>query len=357
MALSWSIRSEGAHADRQQQPRYREEAAVSHDPGQGNDVAGPDDLTRIDGIGTKRAERLNVAGIRTYAELASHSAADIASLLPDVAGLSVAKLEAWRDQARELVVEAAELTPARAQAVPESSAAAPGDGQHYESFVVRVLLNEDGSIRRTTAQHIQTGAERHWPGLERQELPDFIEAAATSSSAPSAKEPPAGQPAGDAGQSDVAAMPKTPGLGEVQPTPVPSAPAQALPPEREAEPGQGMHPASSAVLSVERTVLRAAERFTMTMSLDLAETAVNADRLAYSAVIAAKPLAGGPKRIVAQSDGLLAAASPVLSIDAEGLPAGAYRLDGAVSLREPGGNHPVALAAMAEGLMVQVLPG
>jgi hypothetical protein len=233
--------------------------------------------------------------------------------------------------------------------------AAPSDGQHYESFLVRVLLNEDGSIRRTTAQHIQTGAVRHWPGLERVALPDFIEAAATSSSTPSSDAPPAEQHADDADRSGVAAMAVSPGPGEAHFIQVNRTPAEAPPQGREPEPAQRADVPSSAVLSVERTVLRAAERFTLTMSVDLTETAVHADRLAYSAVIVAKPLAGGLKRTVAQSDGLLAAASPVIRIDAEGLPAGAYRLDAAVSLREPGTDHPVALAAMAEGLMVQVL--
>jgi hypothetical protein len=35
---------------------------------------------------------------------------------------------------------------------------------------------------------------------------------------------------------------------------------------------------------------------------------------------------------------------------------GAYRLDGAVSLREPGADRTVDLAGIAEGLLVQVLP-
>ena len=71
----------------------------------------------------------------------------------------------------------------------------------------------------------------------------------------------------------------------------------------------------------------------------------------------ARPLTGGPKRTVAQAEGLIATASPTISIDATGLPPGAYRLDGAVSLREPGSDHPVDLAALAEGLLVQVLSG
>ena len=93
----------------------------------------------------------------------------------------------------------------------------------------------------------------------------------------------------------------------------------------------------------------------MTMSLDFSGATGNADRLAYSAVIVAKPLTGGSKRTVAHANGLLAAATSAIRIEAEGLPPGVYRLGGAVSLREPGTSHPAGLAAMAEGLMVQVL--
>ena len=134
--------------------------AVSDNPGHGGDDVGADDLTQIGGIGSKIAERLNAAGIRTYAELSSRSADDIAMLLSDVSGLSSARLGSWRDQAQEL---AAAPAASPEPAVAESSVAdAPSNGQHYESFLVRVLLNKDDSIRRTTAQHIRTGAERHW---------------------------------------------------------------------------------------------------------------------------------------------------------------------------------------------------
>ncbi len=315
---------------------------MSHNQGQGDDVSGADDLTRIGGIGSKIAERLNAAGIRTFAELASRSADDIAMLLPDVTGLSPARLDSWRDQAREL----AAATPA--QAVPEMPAGGPGNGQHYESFLVRVLLNEGGSVRRTTVQHVRTGTERHWSGLDREALPDFIETAISSSTV-SAKAP-AEQPSDQAYQPEaapVAAAAAAPRSGGSQPAAVHGAPLKA----------HGANLASSVVLSLERTLLRAAEPFTMTMTIDLAEPTTRAGRLAYSAVIVARPMAGGPKRTLAQADGLFATTSPTISIDAAGLPPGAYRLDGAVSLREPGAEHPVGLAAIVEGLLVQVLPG
>ena len=286
---------------------------MTDNPSHRDDVAEGDDLTRISGIGSRIAERLYTAGIATYADLASRSADDIAKLLPEVSGLSTARLDGWRDRARELAAVASVAGP-RAQAVPEDPAEALSNGQHYESFLVRVLLNVDGSVRRVTAQHITTGgAERHWPGLERDALADFITAAL------SVPVPPSSDQARSAGPED--------------------------------------HGTSSAVLSTECTMLRAAEPFTMTVTIELAAPASRAERLAYSAVIVARPMAGGPKRTLAQAEGLLATALPTVIIDAAGLPPGAYRLDGAVSLREPGSEHPVDLAAIAEGLLVQVLPG
>jgi hypothetical protein len=333
-----------------------------HDDG----VAGADDLTRIGGIGSKIADRLYAAGILTYADLASRSADELSKLLSDVSGLSAGRLDNWRDQARELAAAAPQAVPESPVAevpageVPaaEVPAGAPGDGQHYESFLVRVLLNEDGSVRRTTAQHIRTGSERHWPGLERQALPEFIEtaiaSAAPSSTAPAEPpyaEPPPVEPPPDQARQAEAIHGAPAELVTVDGTPTEPVAVRGAP----APPGPARQ-TSSAALSVEAAVLRSAEPFTMTMTIDLAEPASHADRLAYSAVIVARPMAGGPKLTVAESDGLLATTSPAVTIYGAGLPPGAYRLDGAVSLREPGRNQPMHLAALAEGLLVQVLP-
>lgn len=308
---------------------------MSENLGQRDDVTGADDLTRIDGIGQRRAERLNAAGIRTYAGLASSSRDDVAKVLPDV---GLAKIDLW-------IGKAGELAPAvPAKLVPEPVA---GDGQHYESVLVRILLNEDGSIRRMTARHVRTGTERHWPTLDREALAAFVEMA-IAAAAPSAETP--GAPSAEtpvaapAGQTRHAERPRP---GRLHPTEVHGAPAGL----------EGPRHASSAVLSVERTPLHAAEPFTMTMTIELAEPACHADRLAYSAVVVAMPLTGGQKQTVAKSDGVLATTSPVISLGAAGLSPGAYRLDAAVSLREPGADHQMDLAGIAEGLLVQVLPG
>lgn len=328
-----------------------------------SDRPGPaDDLTRIAGIGPKIAHRLKAAGIRTYADLTSRPASEIAKILPDI-GLPSAKLDAWRGQARELAAAAAPQ--------PETAATAAGDGQHYASFVVRLLLNEDGSIRSTTVERIGTDDVHRWPGWEREALLDFIGTAATSSTpshvppeavpsaeAPQAAAPPAKVPPPN---TDVTPTQVMPGEGTLRPAeqlqPVPttsSAPLTTSPGPHKPD-AQRMRAVSSARLSAERTVLRAAERFTMTMNLDFSGAAVDADHLAYSAVIVAKPLTGGSKRTVVRAGGLLAAATSAIRIEAEGLPPGVYRLSGAVSMREPGTGPPAGLSAMAEGLIVQVL--
>lgn len=304
-------------------------------PGSGEQVARADDLTRITGIGTKIARRLTEAGIATYAELASHSADDIMALLPDVSGLPLTRIEGWRDEAGKLAAEQA-----------QGPAGTRNNDQHYESFLVRVLLNEDGSFRRTSVRHIGSGAERQWPGLGRDALPDFIEARA-GSAAPSTGEPVEKPAAGLAPEPGAVPAPRAaPGPG--------AAPEPETATASHGETARGPRFASPAVLSVERTTLHASEPFTMTMAIDLTGSPASAGRLGYKAVIVAKPLGGGPKRTVAQSDGLIPVTAPTISIDAAGLPPGAYRLDGAVSLFEPGSGRALGLAAIAEGLLVHV---
>src|SRR6185437_10865805 len=61
---------------------------------------------------------------------------------------------------------------------PEHGGPAAGNGQHYESFVVRVLLNADGSIRDTRMEHIGTGEVKRWAGWEHDAMLGFIKEAA-----------------------------------------------------------------------------------------------------------------------------------------------------------------------------------
>lgn len=138
-----------------------------------------DDLTRISGIGPKIAHRLNEVGIWTYGDLASRSAADIGKLIPDISGMSAGRVDGWRQQAEELAatLRASDVVPAVADAARDAGPVSVG--QHYESFLVRVLLNDDLSIRSTGVQHIRTGAAVRWPGWQPDALTSLIAAAAT----------------------------------------------------------------------------------------------------------------------------------------------------------------------------------
>jgi hypothetical protein len=42
--------------------------------------------------------------------------------------------------------------------------------QLYATYVVELLLREDGSVRRTRVVHIQTGAEQRWAGWDGKRL-------------------------------------------------------------------------------------------------------------------------------------------------------------------------------------------
>ena len=300
---------------------------MSDNPGHGDDVAGADDLTRISG---------NRIEDRRAAERGRH---------PDLRRTR----GAFRRRHRQRCCPTSAACPRRGSTAggtrPESSpgrerpvAGAAGNGQHYESFLVRVLLNEDGSVRRTTVRHVRTGAERHWPGWNVRRCP--------TSSRRRRRSAPAG------GSETRRAAPTQ--RGRPSPAPAAAPPAEEPPVAPDAAGharvirgpvGRAHHaPRGRAVHDDDDHRPRRAGGPAPTGS----PTAPSSWRGRWPA---------GRSGRVAQADGLLATASPTISIDAAGLPPGAYRLDGAVSLREPGADHPVDLAAIAEGLLVQVLPG
>ena len=255
---------------------------------------------------------------------------------------------------------------------PERGGPAAGNGQHYESFIVRVLLNDDGSIRDTRMEHIGTGEVKRWAGWEHDAMLGFIKEAAAPVALPvllaapvgplDAEPPPESVPESVAEPSAVsqvrpisqppltARAPKTPSPPaqlEASQAAVDSAVADASPPGLFA-PIVGLRP--------DRTLLRAAQPFAVTLSLDMTRAAPQCERLIYSAVILAKQLGGRSGRTLARPRGLLkVAGTTTITIDAGGLPPGIYLLEAAVSLRAAGVSHG-GVAAMAEGIMLQVLP-
>ncbi len=319
-----------------------------------------DDLTRIAGLGQDIARRLEEAGIRTYAELADCSFGEIARALPGAGPLLWRWIDDWRHSAQEL----------RRGTVTalERGGPAAGNGQHYESFIVRVLLNNDGSIRDTRMEHIGTGEVKRWAGWEHDAMLGFIKEAAApvllaapvgsldaepppESLPESVAEPSATSQVRPIGQPPVTARaPTTPSLSaqpEASQAAAGSAAADASPPKLLAP---------IVRLRPDRTLLCAAQPFAVTLGLDLTEVAPQSDRLIYSAVIVARQLGGRSGRTLASPHGLLkVAGTTTITIDAGGLPPGVYLLEAVVSLRAAGASR-AGVAAMAEGIMLQVLP-
>jgi Helix-hairpin-helix domain len=120
-----------------------------------------DDFARIDGIGPKIAQRLRLAGIRTYEDLATRTPEEIATFLVDVGGVSPQRIanQDWTGQARRLAGPA-----------PESSEPT----QHYASFHIELLLDADNNVRRTKVRHHQSDTDDAWPGWEEARLLRFL---------------------------------------------------------------------------------------------------------------------------------------------------------------------------------------
>jgi hypothetical protein len=118
-----------------------------------------DDFQKIAGIGQAIERRLHEAGILTYQDLAARSPEQIAARLTDVAGLSSARITSqdWTGQAGRLAGPAAPPLPSE----PD---------QKYASFHIELLLDVDGSVRRTRVHHLKSGQDEAWPGWDEGRL-------------------------------------------------------------------------------------------------------------------------------------------------------------------------------------------
>jgi hypothetical protein len=259
---------------------------------------------------------------------------------------------------------------------PERDGPAAGNGQHYESFIVRVLLNDDGSIHDTRMEHIGTGEVKRWVGWEHGAMLGFIKKASGHAALPVLLAAPVGpldtEPHPESPPESVAESAAT---GQVRPISQPSvtvrAPTTLSPPAQleasqaaagsaAAEPAADAPPrgllAPIVTLRPDRTLLRAAQSFAVTLGLDPADVAPQRERLIYSAVIVARQLGVRSGRTLASPRGLLKVAGiTTITIDAGGLSPGIYILEAAVSLRAAGANR-AGVSAMAEGIMLQVMP-
>jgi hypothetical protein len=121
-----------------------------------------DDFQKIAGIGQAIERRLHDAGILTYQDLAARSPEQIAASLTDVAGLSSARIASqdWAGQAGRL-------------AGPSASPLPSEPDQTYASFHIELLLDVDGSVRRTKVHYYQSEKsekDEAWPGWDEGRL-------------------------------------------------------------------------------------------------------------------------------------------------------------------------------------------
>ena len=366
-----------------------------------------DDFTQISGIGKILDRRLHEAGVNSYADLAALNPEGIASLLAEPAAVRPGRIadEDWTGQAARLAAETAETAetaedqpgaageeagddiPATAQGVSggapkasAASAAADAADPHYQSFVVRILLHEsNGRIASTTVQHVGSGTERRWPGLDKTALLDFIssylppgagdplsvrQAGLTAVpgpwEAPTPGSGPAAQPQDEAAarSAQAGAAARAAGGKPVSwpaPAPAPtSVPGAGAGPA----PGPGGGPASapgevSLALVRDLRVPRPDEPFTLSVTLDLTGVEPPTEpRIRYSAMVLARPLTGAATHVVVEGKGIVSADTPLITLHSTGLPAGTYRLEAVIQLIEPHGGGRDLLASAEGGILV-----
>ena len=281
-----------------------------------------DDFTRISGIGKARDRRLHQAGVNSYADLAALDPEGIASLLAEAIAVRPEQIsdEDWTGQAARLAEEAAE-----ARTAP---AASDGTDLHYQSFVVRILLDEPGGrIASTTVQHVGSGTERRWPGLDKPALLEFISAY----------------------------------LPPEMPAPV-SAGEEAMSPEREPATGVArslpMSGEVSLTLGKDPRVPHSDEPFTVSITLDLTDVEPPAESpVGFSALVLARPLGEAAPQVVSQGKGIIPADAPTITLHSSGLPAGTYRLEAMVELIELHGGSRDLVTSMEGSILVVSGPG
>jgi len=283
-----------------------------------------DDFTLIKGIGPAIKARLHDTGILAFAQLGASSPEKIAAVVASLSAKRIAR-ENWIGQARKL---ASRQKPAKRRI----KRAVLRGRQHYGTFTVELLLNEDNEVRRTRVTHIQSGAEDTWARWDDARLASFIvERAALR-------------------------LPLT------EPPPRATAIAEHVPPS----------PAAARVIGALRLrelemvpvgadspnyVLRHGQPFVVRLTLDLTEVVAPSDvPLAYEATVCAKKL-GGPRQLVGKAcDSITPAETVIVNVEGTALPQGIYRLEAVATLTPllAESSPRAGLMAMLEGGLLQV---
>jgi hypothetical protein len=296
--------------------------------------AGADDLTRIRGIGPVIARRLITAGVTTFDEIAARSSADLAALI-GVAGLSAEQIarKDWVGQAHALAAERLPAVPANELFDHELSAPehepATMNRQHYATFMVELLLDEENDVRRTRVAHVQGGAEDSWAGWRATQLLAFFTQSAQIQAPQAEAAPPAQEDAPDVADDRGAAQVQICGLE-----------------------------LASVGASGAQSFLLGDQPFEAQLALAFSDVSTTAgEPLVYSATVYAKNLRDRSRHTVSHvRDALPRAESTTVRLAGSRLPRGIYHLEAVVSVKQPADETGAAadLTAFWEGGLVQV---
>lgn len=306
-----------------------------------------DDFKRISGIGPAIERRLHQAGILSFAQLAALTPAEIAVLVNDLAGMSAERIaeQDWPGQARRL---APESDPVETHHDP-TDVANPGNRQHDASFTVKLLLNEDNSVRRTQMVDNRSKAEEQWAGWNASRMMAFICQQADL-------QLPAAEP-----ESPVAAKPEfepaTASIDEAVPLTTPTAGAQ---PPMAAPAGLGgtLHLLELEALPADsngpRRVFRQGLPFSVRLSLDLTEaTLPNDEKLDCTATVYTKGLGGGPRQTIGEARSAIISRDQLsILVPCTPLSKGSHRLETVVTISRPSAEF--GIKTHLEGGVLQV---
>jgi hypothetical protein len=296
---------------------------------------GDQDFKLIHGIGPGIETRLHAAGIHTFEQLAALTPEDITARVGHLIGMSTerVKQQDWIGQAHQLVKETGQVG---------HDLAASNSHQHYGSFSIELLLDQNNTVRRTKVLHVQSMVEDAWAGWEDARLLNFIKENA-----------------------DLNLMTQSEALFNEPEKSIPESATispQKMGPSNFGFAGQ-MHMADMVVEVAEKKggqhFIYSSQPFTIILTLDLTDLQVPRDTpFGYSATIYAKKVGGGSRQVIGSSTGEFLP-NDKISLDVSGiqLSSGVYRMEAFVELMPPVKSpKPVqGLMAMSEGSLLHIL--
>lgn len=309
------------------------------------DTDAKDDLKLIHGIGPSIENRLNQAGINTYEQLAATSFEELASLFKDLTGLSADRIikKDWIGQATALAAQKnvmSEDLPAT-----EQSNEIHRGRQHYAIFTVELLLDENNTIRRTRAMHVQSQKEQVWPGWDEIHLTDFFKESAHL-------------------RIDVPTSFTTPAALQAQPT------NEVKEAHEQSHPVSSMRNEATGKFAVRKLEMQSLSEnipyniaytqqpFQVRLTLDLQEIEIpDGTSFDYMANIYAKNLETGDHRLIGTGEGRFLSTSRVeIEVPGQPMPQGAYRLESIVRISPHSERNTASygIMAMLEGSPLRV---